>query len=221
MPAPIKKIVVCDVCDTLYRSNTTFDFLKFVFQKEGILKHLALQIMTSKWSLVYYILIVGSKILEKDMIRSLSVRLLAGYSYSRILSLAGEFFDHYLNERKNKKIFELLIQEKKENYVILVSSSIDPVIKTIANQHGFSYLSSVLEVKEGKITGRFRSDLTHKKHEEVKELMEKSPSGRLVVITDNHSDFKLVEMADERYVVIQSEKEKKFWMSLNPHFIVP
>jgi phosphoserine phosphatase len=220
MSTDTKKIIVCDVCDTLYKSNTTFDFLRYLFRSGDKVKFFQLQLLSSKWSPIFYFFLVTGKFMKRDLVRQLSLKLLAGSSPDNLLQKAKQFCEQFLIGRINKPIFELLMREQKDNLVFFVSSSIYPVVKTIAEQYKFSFLSSMLSVKDGKITGTLSIDLTHQKHQEVKILMQQYSIDKLLVITDNRSDIKLVEMADEKYVVVGSEKEKGFWEHLNPHFIV-
>ncbi len=213
-----KKLVVCDVCDTLYRSNTTFDFIRFVSKRGGPLGFFLFSVLADRKSPVFYFLILAGKIMRKDIVRSSVLRMLGGKSNEELMLLAHLFYHEFLIARANEKAFQLL-PENSVDMVVLISSSIDPVVRVIAQECKFSFVSSQLEWKEGIATGYLETDLTGRKHEVAKRLMHESSLDRLQVITDNRSDWKLVSLADERFVIIRSEGERKFWNELNPVFI--
>jgi phosphoserine phosphatase len=176
--------------------------------------------MTEKWSPLYYFLAIAGKVLKKDIIRACALKLLSGKKFEDVMELAEKFYSEALLGKCNNHILDF-VNKQKDHYVgFLVSSSIHPVVKIIADHNGFQFLASTLEMKDGLITGKLTDDLTGRKHKVVRELMEKHKATRLIVVTDNHSDFDLVKMADERHVVIKSEAQKNFWHSLRPNFIM-
>ena len=111
-------------------------------------------------------------------------------------------------------------KEKERSHLILVSSSLDVVIKVIAERNKFNWASSQMEVLNGIATGKLKNDLTGKKQIVATQIMKEMGIQKLMVITDNRTDKELVEMADERYIVIKSTEEREYWSSLNPHFIL-
>jgi len=214
-----RKLIVCDVCDTLYRSNTTFDFLHFIFAKEKTRK-LFLNILVSKWSPVFYSLILSGKLARKDFIRIAALRLLKGKSVSEIDAFAQSFYEEILLKKANQKIFQIIESEEQRDNVVLISSSILPVIQAIGKANNLDFRSSQLESVDGRLTGRLSLDLTHLKDVVVKNLMDERGIEKLLVITDNRSDWHLVKMADERVIVVGSERDKIFWDELKPEFIL-
>lgn len=212
------KLVICDVCDTLYKSNTTFDFIRYLLKKEKGLKYFLFNIFTSKLSPVFYFMVLSGKLTQTDVIRKSVLKLLKGKTDNELNSAANSFYDDFLIQRENREVFELIDQNKNNN-VLLVSSSIDPIIGAIAGRHQIHFYSSVLEKSESKTTGKLLTDLTGRKHEVVSREMKKNKADHLMVITDNKSDFDLVAMASERFVIISKESEKDFWAQLNPTFI--
>jgi phosphoserine phosphatase len=213
------KIVACDVCDTLYHSNTTFDFLNYTFKKNSRVRYFILCLVTRKWSPLYYLLAVVGELSGQDLVRTQALKLLRGKSIDAASGEALDFYENFLRPRANKDIFTLLGSETCGGKKILVSSSIDVVVKIIAHKNNMDFFSSTLEVKEDRLTGRLKNDLSSRKHEIVKTIMKQSGFQKLVVITDNKSDFELVALADERYVVVSSERERKFWKELQPNFV--
>ncbi|MBS1506742.1 MAG: haloacid dehalogenase-like hydrolase [Bacteroidetes bacterium] len=214
---PDKTLIVCDVCDTLYDSNTTFDFIRFYVNRKGGASQIWLSLISSRYSPFFYFLIALGKIFHKDLVRILALQLLSDLDRKKLSDLAFEFHDSFLLKRKNEKVFSLLERLKKEGDVMLLSSSIDPVIGAIAQRNGFSFQSSMLAYQNDISSGKLSQDLTGVKHKQLAEWHK--AYRRLTVVTDNHSDYDLVKMADDRYVVLLPAGEEKFWQPLNPNFV--
>jgi phosphoserine phosphatase len=209
-----QKLVICDVCDTLYRSNTTFDFIRyFVGRKKSPLR-IWFYLLTNRKSPLFFFLIFVGKVSRRDWIRTLALKFLKGTSMEELDSLATSFYTDFLIGRSNVEVFKLLSQD-----AILVSSSIDPVVATIAKANGLKFKSSRMEWHQGKATGNLATDITGHKHEIAAEIFSLGSFNQLRVITDNRSDWELVKLADERFVIIKEESEKKFWRDLNPTFV--
>ena len=212
-----KKLIVCDVCDTLYRSNTTFDFIRYVVNQRG--KSLfSFHLLTNRKSPLFYMLTAIGKLTGQDLIRILSLKFLKEIPLHELSSLADNFYFDFLIHRPNENVFRLLPTEDRAN-VILFSSSLDVIVAVIARENNLNFESSRLGWKEGKATGNLTLDLTGKKHEVVKLLVSAGDFDQLQVITDNRSDWELVKLANERFVVIKKDNEKEFWRELKPVFI--
>jgi HAD superfamily phosphoserine phosphatase-like hydrolase len=208
----------CDVCDTLYRSNTTFDFIRFVVAKRGRVSRMLLWAISSTQSPLFYLLILLNKINARDWPRQLALKSLRGMSSEELEKEATQFYQQYLVQRANQEVFQYI--KKPGVTAILLSSSINPVIKAIAQANGLSYFCSELELNDGKATGQLQSDMTGRKHDMARKLMAERSIPSVGVITDNYSDWELVKLADERLVVVASEAQKNFWKPLSPHFIL-
>ncbi|MBI3220362.1 MAG: haloacid dehalogenase-like hydrolase [Bacteroidetes bacterium] len=206
------------MCDTLYRSNTTFDFIRFVVAKRGRVSRVLLWAISSTQSPLFYVLILLNKITSRDWPRQLALQFLRGMSSEELEKEATQFYQQYLVPRANQEVFQYI--KKPSVTAILLSSSISPVIKAIAQANGLLYFSSELELNDGKATGQLQIDMTGRKHEVAKKLMAERAILSVGVITDNYSDWELVKLADERLVVVASEAQKNFWKPLSPHFIV-
>ncbi len=208
----------CDVCDTLYRSNTTFDFIRFVVAKRSKLQHFLLKLISSTRSPLFYMLILLNKATHRDWPRQLALRFLRGMTAEELDKEALEFYHQFLVPRANAEVFHYILQPGVT--AILLSSSIHPVIKAIAKANQLSYFSSELGMEQGKATGKLLVDMTGCKHEMANKLIAERALSSFGVITDNRTDWQLVQLADERLVVVANESQKQFWKSLNPHFIL-
>lgn len=204
-----------DVCNTLFDSNTTFDFLEYYFEKKRLnSKSLSLKLIVKKYSPVHVILKILTFVYSKDFYKIAGVFLLRGQNIKTVEDSARDFVRNVLSTKKIKGAFEIL--EKNISSTILLSSSIEPIIKIIAEENGIKkYHASKIEHSNGTYTGRIISDLTGIKESKVASILKDD----CLVITDNKSDFNLVKLASQKVIVIGHVTEKKFWEKLNPIYI--
>ena len=217
-------VFVFDVCDTLFYSNTTFDFLRFVLQQQGATaKQTLLKSLTTRWSPLFVGLAVWQKALGGDPIKAVALRLLAGTPKAELYALGRRFVAEFLPARRIARSHELLAGlAATTTRVILLSASLDPVIAALAEALGpIEFVSSQLEYdKHGHATGRLVRELTGQKQHALQQLVaNQAEPVRLAVATDNFTDLELVTQAQVRYVVVHSAAAKQFWQKLDPQFI--
>ena len=213
-----KEIVVFDVCNTLYDSNTTFDFIRYVTEKRGGKGKAALQLISGRRSPFFVAAVVAGKLFKKDYVRELAVRLLKGIHKKEMQQLANSFYDEQLAHRGMQDVLALL-KENRENDVWLFSNSLDPVIEAIASRLGVSYEATQLEYDgAGRFTGRISRDMSGRKKEVF--LQRFGQDARIkMMCSDNKSDFGILQLARHPYVVVYDQHHKKYWQPLNPVFI--
>ena len=99
---------------------------------------------------------------------------------------------------------------KKENRIILASSSIDPVVKQISEKMNADYVSSLLEIKNGKYTGKLKFDILNCKKEYLKS--KGIDCNKInIVLSDNYEDLNLIKNANKGIAIIHSLKKSIFW----------
>lgn len=214
-----KQLFITDVCDTLYYSNTTFDFLRFFVKKEKR-GHFWLVLIESKKSPINWLAYLFTKLFKRDYYRIWAVKLLKNTSKFKIDALAIEFVNEYLQEKKISECFELIENAQKEGREIaLASSSLTPIIAIIAQQFDCQYYGSNLLFDQNDVClGKLENDVTGQKLSFFNKINRQDYS-KITVMTDNFSDYSLAEWADEKIIVVYSEKNKAFWKKLNPTFI--
>ena len=199
------KINIIDVCWTLYKSNTTFDFISFVMEKKQRKNYRILNIYIIKSLLV----LIG-KLLKYDIYRYLYISLLKGFSKIQLEQLANDFYNQVLTNIKIDFSFSLVSTLQKDEEKILCSASLDIIIKEVAVQLGINqYDSSILEFDKNDIcTGKLSKDILYKKHIlfENKEIN--------YVITDNKSDYNLLKKA-ERPIILSTKNNMAYWKKKN------
>ena len=204
----IEEIYIFDICDTLYESNTTLDFIYFIESRP--LKRLALKLIRSTPSKV--INKISNSLFKIDFIRSFYIRQLDGLSKETLCKKADSFVQTYLSPRKNIEVFAELSSLPKES-IFLASATIDPVAMAIAKEIGVNYVSSQLAYDSSdNCLGTLATDMLGDKSRcfENKKIS--------LVVTDNKSDLKLCQMADA-VIAVSKQKNTSFWRSANIHLL--
>lgn len=210
-----------DICDTLYKTNTTFGYINFVLkQTNSYIKYSLLWLISSRLSPFYYLSAFVYTQWHFDLPKLLAIRYLKGFSKNTLYELGVMYFEQDLKKLQISKTHNMLNKLKKEGKeIILISSSLDPVVNSIATSLNVKYFSSLLEYKSNVCTGKIKKDLTGKKHDILIELNELKAYESVGVISDNYSDLALLKMADEKWVVLNSNKMKKKWGNLDAHYL--
>jgi phosphoserine phosphatase len=215
------ELFVFDICDTLFYSNTTFDFIRFVLETRKMSGQLYwFNHYTKKSSPVFLGLAVLQKITKTDWPKKLCLKLLQGISRSELFLLGEQFEKQFLPGKiitQTHQMLEKLKAERKK--VVLISASLDPVVAAIAKALNVDFRCSELDYdKNGNFTGNLKFEMTGRKLKAL-QVMLSHQTANFAVATDNFSDFGLVEAACQRYVVVYNEKALNFWQKLNPDFI--
>jgi len=209
-------IYLVDICDTLYRSNTTFDFIRYLLQRNP-LKRLLIATITSRYSPPFWILLMAGKLLKKDLHRAIALMLISGMHQAHLTKEAFKFKKSFLEKRRNETVWEHL-KSKSTNRVILLSATLEPIAVAIAKENGFAVCASLLEYDlSGTFTGRLKTDLQGRKHEHLPDLVQKE---QYAVITDNFSDQKLLESAAEKFIILNQPRDRKKWSLTDGTFIL-
>ena len=201
-------IVVFDVCGTLYNSNTTFDFLDYHFA--GNKKYKIFKKLRNNF-LIKAVNHVINKYFHIDWIRKVAIDFLKGVSVEEIALSAEKFVANELQTKKLNQTHELFNQYRGDGYkVILMSASLDFIIKEIHKQlDADDYYSTQLQVINNKYTGRVVIDQTSKKAHTLKQAY--TTISDLVVVSDNLSDYTLVDMASQKHIICWKQKHHDFW----------
>lgn len=191
---------IFDVCWTMYQSNTTFDYIRFVYKSENI-QSFQLKFLNSKFGKII-ILLLG-RIIGRDLYRELFVKLLKGFSRKDLEELSMKFYQNFLINQKIDYTFKIL-EKTDVNDVILCSASLDVVVAHIAKELGVVFFASELEYKKQICTGKISKDLLGKKDNILKDKVIE------LVVTDNLSDLELVRKS-LKSVILSTPKNVKFW----------
>lgn len=203
----MKTTFVFDICGTLYRSNTTFDFLLFFLSSNKLYVWYDRFRKTVAWRLLNKLF---RDYLHRDITRLIALRFLAGYTRNELLIAAQAFYDDNLKERENAEIINTLklVLAKDDVEVMIASATIDVVAEIIAINLGVKiWYSSILDYDNSICQGKLRKDLLGKKKEYV---FGNSEVKLDAVYTDDFSDIPLLAMAVEKVIIVYPKTSKRW-----------
>ena len=198
----IKKIVLVDLCDTLYPCNTTIGFINWISgnKHKKILSSVIIKCISR---LIY-------SLTKFDLIRFIYIKKINGYSRKDLVDLAGAYIESLV---PNELIIDIVNDYKRKGYCIyIISASLDVIVESATNKLNYSgFKASELNYIDGKATGKLRNDLLGNKNILIKKF--KEDCDELIFITDNFSDSNCIDLCNEFYAVIPRNKRTTFWNS--------
>lgn len=202
------KVAVFDVCDTLYDSNTTFDFLDDYFddnRKYQLFRKCSTSFLGKVLNYPLY------RFFNYDIVRVIATGFLRGESQHELEIAVKTFVYEKLSDKVYNSVQELMNTYKDKGFTIfLMSGSYSPIVKYVCDFfEADDFVASELEIVDNKYTGKYVNDQLFNKK---KVLLEKYANiDQLVVISDNKTDYDLFEIADKSYIVCNKLKDKIFW----------
>jgi phosphoserine phosphatase len=195
-----KKLIIFDVCGTLYDSNTTFDFIKF-FRRDSI------YIKLLGWRPIKLLLVALGKVISLDIYRSLFIYSLKGIERTTLIEAANDFYEHVLQYKKIDVTHQLLERSKQQIGVdvLYCSASLDIIVQVISERLGGRYQASSLSFSsDGICSGFLSNDLLGKKDVSFKDMDIE------LTVTDNISDLALLKISKNSFV-LSKKKHISFW----------
>lgn len=170
--------ILVDICWTLYRSNTTFDFLDHVIQHPGYLRlrHWMHIPLIQKANLLLL------NLLHRDLLRTRALRYLNQWTKEEICQMAEDFVNTQLESKRIEEVWKLLPGRN----IIIVSGTIPPIAEAVGRRLGAQKIYS--------------GDIF--KREALDELTD------FDIVTDNLSDAKLIRKAHQAYIVTYGNQER-------------
>ncbi|OUU50710.1 MAG: hypothetical protein CBC25_07675 [Pelagibacteraceae bacterium TMED65] len=204
----MKKIAIFDVCDTLYNVNTTFSFLDYFFHKNN---KYAFFRKISRLFLIKVANYLVLKLLGKDLIRICGTFFLKNHEKDEIKKFSKIFVSEILDKQIKKDIATKLKYFKEQDYyIVLMSGSYDFIIKEVANYFNVStFFASKLEIVDKFYIGKFKNDILMDKYNLFNKNFQSYE--KLIVVSNNKSDLKLMNLADKAYAVCNKKSDLKFW----------
>lgn len=206
-----RRLVIFDLCDTLYDVNTTVGFVDY-YQSAQQAQHIArtLRRWSSKASPWFYLGAIADRFFGADLARRRIIGALAGEPRTKLAAAAADYARNILSERANEPLHDRLTAHiAAGDHVMLLSSSLDVVVGEIAALLGVDYRASKLGFDGDRCTGKLKRDLTGRKSAAIRDLLEGGIS--LSVYTDNRTDRDLVAIADRAAIVVPRGKPLVRW----------
>jgi phosphoserine phosphatase len=211
------QIYIFDVCGTLYHANTTYRFLEYYFKDKNRFKYWLIRMLLSLPG--KSIVVALSKVGIKADVRSFLIGLLKNENANEVERYSNLFVSDALNSKRFIRIQSILKKAQEENKrVVLVSASLEPVIKAIAdNLQVKEYFASLLEKsEEGIYSGKLVHDLKGQKLMTIKRNLNVQGGG-FFVYTDNLDDIALIGLAEKAFVISKKRNLKKWENLLASH----
>ena len=120
------------------------------------------------------------------------------FSFNKI---SFSFFKNCISNKIYYSFHEYLIEIKKGSKIVVVSASISNYLKPWCDEMGFDLICTELEVKDGKLTGRFSTPNCNGK-EKVRRINEKydlSSYDEIHVFGNSKGDFPMLELGTHKY----------------------
>lgn len=195
-----KKLIIFDVCGTLYDSNTTFDFIKYFKRDSTYIKFLSL-------TPIKLLLVALGKVMFLDFYRYFFIYSLKGVERVTLIKAANEFYDTVLQFKRIDATHQILERLKQQCGVdvLYCSASLDIIVQVISERlGGLHYSSSLSFSHDGICSGFISNDLLGKK-----DILFKGKEIELTV-TDNISDLELLKISKNSFI-LSKEKNISFW----------
>lgn len=210
-----QKFVVSDICDTLFYSNTTFDFIKYCLNKDAFTqKKYRYNLFLKRNSPLFWLLAIAGKVTGADLHKQFAVSLFKGLTENELNIFAEGFYNEYLVPRKIKPTFQKISQFQGKE-LVLASASIAPVVKAIAQALGAKYyVATEVEFKNGICTGKMLEELSGKKAAHLHQKLNIKSENIFAVLSDNFTDKGLLRIAREKYAICYNETQVEYWQDV-------
>lgn len=211
----VRKIIVADICNTLFDSNTTFDFVRYcVYTKRLGFNRTAYKAIFSRVSPLFFGIALLQKFTGTDIHKKIAVSLFRNRSPQQVRTWANSFLEEYLHGREIPQSLSYLNQYNPDD-IILVSSTIYPVAETIADYLKIShFIATELEIVDSKYTGKIKQEIRGKKLSALEKKLGGKNFEIEMVITDNFSDRELMNSSKKKLAVCYDSRQEKFWSTL-------
>lgn len=203
-----RSLYVFDICGTIFKSNTTFDFLTFLLvPKSKSYSCFDKLRKTIFWKVINKLL---RTYFHLDITRIIALRFLRGYNREQLLSEADTFYDAYLIKHLNMDVLDEIrgIQANHSSDLLIASATIDVVAEVIANRLQIKeWRSSELCYKDGICQGKLSKDLLGKKKELVGDVLSRPVDS---MFTDDFTDIALLKCAKQKNIIVYPKTFKKW-----------
>lgn len=204
----ISPLYVFDICGTIFKSNTTFDFLTFwLTPRSRYYSFFDKLRKTFIWKVINKI---TRTYLHVDITRIIALRFLKGYSRLQLSEGADMFYESYLMKHLNDNVVDTInvLRINPSCNVLIASATIDVVAEVIASKMQINtWYSSELCYVDGICQGKLSKDLLGKKNVFIQEIQNQTIDS---VYTDDFTDIPLLKEARQKNIVVYPKTDKKW-----------
>lgn len=210
------KIVVADICNTLFDSNTTFDFVRYcvVQKKVSFYNRVLYKFFLYRWFPGFWVIVFLEKLSKKDYHKKIVTSLFRNRTVIEVSEWAESFFESYLRSRSISQTNNILKQYKSSK-IVLISSTLYPIAEVIAKKTGINdFIATSMEIVGSKYTGKILLEVAGQKKELLRDKFTGDDFTLEMVVTDNLTDFNLMASADRKIAVCYDKQQEKFWKKI-------
>lgn len=204
----ISPLYVFDICGTIFKSNTTFDFLTFwLTPRSRYYSFFDKLRKTFIWKVINKI---TRTYLHVDITRIIALRFLKGYSRLQLSEGADMFYESYLMKHLNDNVVDTIkvLRINPSCNVLIASATIDVVAEVIARKMQINtWYSSELCYIDGICQGKLSKDLLGKKNVFIQEIQNQTIDS---VYTDDFTDIPLLKEARQKNIIVYPKTDKKW-----------
>ena len=178
------KVIVFDICGTIFKSNTTFDFLKWKLNDNSWYRLYSFIYHSLPWKMFNKL---SMSLIHYDVTRMIAISFLRGFSIEQIKNDVALYYDDYLKYRINNKIVEMIdyYKNRPDYRVIIASATLDIIAEHISKQLGVNeWYATTLCSENGICTGKYENDLLGRKTKLFEGLINIE-----LVVSDDISDY--------------------------------
>ncbi|HIF9086806.1 TPA: haloacid dehalogenase-like hydrolase [Photobacterium damselae] len=196
------KTAYFDVCDTLYKCNTTFEFINFLSRNDCLKRSYIKLLRTLPFKIINFSLI---KIFNFDLVKYLLIKTIKGKSRNFLIKQSEIFYQDFLQKKMIHEVHEVLIRYKSQGYkIILLSATLDIISLVIMrNLKIDGFISSKLNFIDDVCTGYLEQDLYGNKIGMIKGCVD-------FFVTDNKNDIDVVNISSD-FIIVLKENDFSYW----------
>ena len=189
------KIAFFDFDGTITTKDSLPDFIKFAIGKPKYYLGLCL---LSPMLLAYVLKLLPNHIAKEKMISYY----FKGWSEKNFQTVADEYAAHQIEKIVRPKALEKLHWHQEQGHkVVIVSASMKSWLKKWCDAQNVELISTQLEIKQGKLTGKFATKNCHGK-EKVNRIKEQYPLqdySYIYAYGDSSGDKDMLKLANEAF----------------------
>lgn len=214
----IKKVVFFDVDNTIIDGYTQKYFIHYLFKNKII--GIKILLFSYLWFFLYKFNIVSNV----DKAISFYISFLKGWKVDDLNNIIEDFFQKKIYNNFFKVIVNIIKDFKSEGaQVVLVSTSLGPIVKIIADNLGVNkIIATKLEVEDGVYTGfiKGRAVAGREKLRLVQDFLSSFEDIKTYFYSDHFSDESLLAFVDKPSVVnpdklLYNKAKKNNWNIIN------
>lgn len=203
-------IFLIDICGTVFRSNTTFDFIRFYYSETRWYKVMS---FVRNTKIIGFVNSLVFEMLHVDIIRKFAICHLKGLKREDIADMAEKFYEVYLKDKINHNVVKIIEEQRSKGLMlVIVSATLDCISSVVAKKLNIDIqFSSQLAYDNNICQGFLQTDLLGSK------LMVLKENGFIPpyygIITDNYSDIDVIQCSDLAFLIQYSDARDK-WVAL-------